>query len=207
MRQSEFSRGWKPLAVALALVAAACGGQDGPAPAPAAPAAPPPPAGSGPRAAVGGISWAEPAGWQSLGAQGMRAASYAIPTEEGGEVAEMAVFFFGPGQGGDTEANIQRWIGQFKGAGGGPAEEVRRGARAINGLQVTTLEAKGAYAGAGGPMMGGGEAQPGYMMLAAIVDGPQAPVFFKLTGPEAVVEAARARFDALLESLRLEANA
>jgi len=43
---------------------------------------------------------------------------------------------------------------------------------------------------------------PGYMLLGAIAEGPDANWFFKLTGPEATVEAQRAGFEALLKSLR-----
>jgi len=41
----------------------------------------------------------------------MRKATYRVPAKDG-EDAEMAVFYF-KGEGGSTEANIQRWIGQF----------------------------------------------------------------------------------------------
>jgi hypothetical protein len=38
-------------------------------------------------------------------------------------------------------------------------------------------------------------------MLGAIVQGPQGPVFFKLTGPVGTVRGAAKDFDALLASL------
>jgi hypothetical protein len=45
-------------------------------------------------------------------------------------------------------------------------------------------------------------AQPDSMLLGAIAKGPQGAVFFKLTGPRAVVEHAKAGFDGLLESIQ-----
>ena len=52
--------------------------------------------------------------------------------------------------------------------------------------------------------MGGGAAaaRPRYMLLGAIVPGGEANWFFRCTGPEKTMEAHRARFDALLASIR-----
>ena len=46
------------------------------------------------------------------------------------------------------------------------------------------------------------EAQPGYMLLGAIVGGRDANWFFKLTGAQATVEEQRDAFAGLLSSLR-----
>jgi hypothetical protein len=43
----------------------------------------------------------------------------------------------------------------------------------------------------------------GQGMLGAIVESPSGLWFFKLTGPEATVKAARASFDAMLSSVHL----
>jgi hypothetical protein len=133
----------------------------------------------------------------------MRAATYRVPATSGDkEDGECAVFFFGPGQGGGVEANIERWIGQFEQPDGKPSgERAKRQKEMINGLSVTTIDLSGTYAG-GGPMMGGaGQKKAGYRLLGAIVEGPQAAIFFKLTGPAASVEAARGEFGDLLKSL------
>jgi hypothetical protein len=133
----------------------------------------------------------------------MRAATYRVPATAGDtEDGECAVFFFGPGQGGGVEANIERWIGQFEQPDGKPSgERAKRQKETINGLAVTTIDLTGTYAG-GGPMMGGaGQKKTGYRLLGAIVDGPQGAVFFKFTGPTATVAAARGEFEGLLKSL------
>ena len=41
----------------------------------------------------------------------MRLATYQVP-----ESGECGVYYFGQGQGGGVEANIDRWIGQFQGS-------------------------------------------------------------------------------------------
>ena len=74
----------------------------------AAPAAPAP---ANPAAAGKEITWTDPAGWQKVPPSSpMRKATYRVPgAAKEGDDAEMAVFYF-KGEGGGTEANIQRWI-------------------------------------------------------------------------------------------------
>jgi hypothetical protein len=46
-----------------------------------------------------------------------------------------------------------------------------------------------------------GSSQPGWSLIGAIVSTSGTPYFFKLTGPEKSVRAARSEFDALIGSL------
>jgi hypothetical protein len=56
-----------------------------------------------------GLKWTPPAGWKAeTGARPMRVATYIV------ESAECAVYFFGEGQGGGIQANLDRWKGQFQ---------------------------------------------------------------------------------------------
>ncbi len=133
----------------------------------------------------------------------MRAATYRIPAAPGDpEDGECAVFFFGPGQGGGVEANIERWVGQFEQPDGKPSSErARRSSETISGINVVTVDLTGNYKG-GGPMMGSSTgSKTGYRLLGAIASGPQAGVFFKLTGPVRTVTAAEKEFRAMLASL------
>jgi hypothetical protein len=71
----------------------------------------------------------------------------------------------------------------------------------VNGLDVLWVEVKGTYEAS--PMMSGSaEPNPGYMLLGAIARGPDVNWFFKLTGPEATVEANRSAFDAMVQSMQ-----
>src|SRR6185295_17892685 len=66
---------------------------------------------------AGGLTWAAPATWKTDPPRQMRAATYKIPAAKGdAEDAECAVFYFGQGQGGSVDMNVQRWVGQFEGA-------------------------------------------------------------------------------------------
>ena len=130
----------------------------------------------------------------------MRAAEYGV---EGDAQAELSVFYFGPGQGGAVDANIARWLGQLTQADGSDtAQRAKRSELQVGGMAVTMVEAQGAYGG-GMAMPGSAPAAPisNALLLGAIASGPQGPVFFKLVGPQAVVERARVSFRTLIESL------
>lgn len=150
-------------------------------------------------AEAGGIEWRVPARWKAGAGSAMRVATYSVPAAKGAEAGECAVFFFGPGQGGDVDSNVERWGRQFEGA---PTPE--RTASTVAGMRVTRAQVSGIYLAPGGPMMQSQGKKSGYRLLGAIVEGPQGNVFFKLTGPAASVGAAEADFDALVASLRKE---
>src|SRR4051794_6296640 len=59
------------------------------------------------------VVWTDPVEWQRVApTSAMRKATYKIAHQpKDSEDAEVAVFYFGSGEGGGTEANIQRWIG------------------------------------------------------------------------------------------------
>lgn len=155
----------------------------------------------------GGITWKAPASWKEQPQRPMRLATYAIPSAKNDkEDAELGVFYFGEGQGGSVDANVQRWVGQFQQPNGQPAEKVaKKQTRKVNGMDVTTVDVTGTYlAPVGGMMSGRTERKEGYRLLGAIVQGPQGPVFFKMTGPAKTMAAAKPQFDKMLKSLKVE---
>jgi hypothetical protein len=147
-------------------------------------------------ATAGGIRWTVPDSWTMGQGSAMRVATYAVPAAKGAEPAQCAVFYFGRGQGGGVDANVQRWSGQFKEK---PAP--RRERRTVGGLALTRVDVEGTYLNPGGGMMQSQGEKPDYRLLGAIVEAPQGNVFFKLTGPAATVAAAEAAFDSLLASI------
>jgi len=133
----------------------------------------------------------------------MRKATYTVPRAGGDEEdGELGVFYFGPGQGGAVEANVDRWIKQFPDV---KLEDVKRADRTVNGLVAHTVEIDSASFNAGsmGMPQANAKPKPGYGLLGAIVETPAGPYFFKLTGPKATVAGAKAAFDKLLESVRV----
>ena len=149
---------------------------------------------------VAGLKWTAPAGWKSSGTTSMRAATYALPPAAGDEEgAECVVYFFGAGQGGTVQANIDRWKGQFS-APGGKAAEAKVGKRSVHGLPVTTIESAGDYSGMGGPQVQNPSVKHRYRLLGAIIEGPGGNVFLKFAGPEKTVVAQQQHFEELLGS-------
>lgn len=161
---------------------------------------PPPPVGSG--TGTSALAWETPVGWIEVPpTSSMRKAQYRIPGP-GGD-GECVVFYFGPGQGGDAMSNAKRWASQFRQADGRPSEEVMK-TRHLDeaGVHVLLVEVTGTYEG-GMTMTGvAAEPRPGWMLLGAIAEGPDANWFFKFTGPEATVKAQRDAFETMVRSLK-----
>ena len=151
---------------------------------------------------VAGLRWSPPAGWKTEGNAPMRAATYKVPpTAPDTEGAECVVYFFGAGQGGGVQQNIDRWAGQVTQPNGKPADaQVRK--RTVHGLPVTTIDVSGAYSGMGGPMAAAKTVKPGFRVLGAIIENPGGNVFLKFTGPAATIAANQRKFEQLLASFQ-----
>ena len=131
-----------------------------------------------------------PDGWVSeRPSSSMRVSQYQLPSAEGDtEGASLVVYYFGAGQGGSVDANLERWIGQMQTPDGRPAKDKAKTENTtVNGLKVTLLDVAGTYAG--GDMGGGGAAQskPNFRMRAGVIETPKGAYFIKLVGPEKTV--------------------
>jgi len=145
-----------------------------------------------------GLEWKVPAGWTDQGARNLRLATYIVAGQGSAARAECAVYYFGPGQGGPTDSNLDRWIGEFENPG--PPERTRL---TINGIAVARVRVKGGYLAHSGSMGGAMEtALPDHELLGAIVEGPQGSLFFKLVGPAKTVDPVVADFDRMIASIR-----
>ena len=132
----------------------------------------------------------------------MRVATYRVPHAGADkDDAELAVFHFGSGQGGDVEANLRRWESQFSDKKG----DAKRTERTVNGMKAHVLEIEsGTYAAMA--MMPGQSAAPksDYGMLAAVVETPLGSYFFKLTGPSKTVKAQKDAYMTMLDGVKVE---
>lgn len=149
---------------------------------------------------VAGLKWTPPTGWKSSGITSMRAATYPVPPLLGDrEGAECVLYFFGVGQGGSIQANIDRWEGQFKAPGGkpAPAKVIKT---TVHGLPVTTVDVSGEYSGMARPTATSAVRVSGYRLLGAIVENPAGNVFIKFTGPAKTIAANQPKFQQLLDS-------
>src|SRR6185295_173817 len=117
---------------------------------------------------AGGLKWSVPKTWTDQAGSSMRVATYKVPPAKTAEPGEMAVFFFGPGQGGSVDANVERWSRQFEGT-----PKPTRSVKTVNGLPLTLVQIAGTYLAPGGPMMQSQGKKPDYRLLAAIAEAPQ----------------------------------
>ena len=146
---------------------------------------------------IAGIHWTRPEGWVVGAPRQMRIATYDVPAAGGdNEGGECAIFYFGSGQGGDVDQNINRWVDQFENPG-----KVDRSSKVVNGMSVTMVKIAGTYLAPSGPMMESQGKKENYRLLGAIVNAPEGMVFFKYTGPAKTVEASEGEFNSLIESL------
>src|ERR1041385_3882899 len=91
--------------------------------------------------ANGEIRYTMPAGWQEeKPTSNMRVAQYKLPRVEGDNAdAELVLYYFGQGQGGSTQANIDRWLNQMQQPDGSPSKDKAKIEKTtINNLPVTT---------------------------------------------------------------------
>ena len=150
---------------------------------------------------LGGLIGSIPEEWHAVTpSNSMRVAEYHLHGFGGKEDGILAVFHFGSGQGGDTQANINRWISQFKSEDGIP--DSRQWNQRVSGINVERLQVSGTYNV--GTMSGGsGESLQDYLLYGAIIEAPDGSYFFKLTGPRDVLEKYQESFERYISSLRL----
>ena len=150
-----------------------------------------------------GLRWNPPGNWKSEAQRPMRLATYTAPHASGDAAdGECGVYYFGLGQGGSVQANLDRWIGQFVQADGKSSKSAAKvETKTMRGLKITSVDVSGAYTGMSGPMAQPGKPMPGYRLLGAIVEGPQGSIFFKFTGPAKTVAQNQSAFFKMLDSL------
>jgi hypothetical protein len=154
---------------------------------------------------VGGLTAMPPVGWEQLTpSSSMRLAEFRLPGQPmGSGDATLAIFYFGRGQGGSLENNIDRWYGQFDQPDGGSTKESsRRWQDTVYGMPVTMVDIAGTFTAGMGSGARADEPAAGYRMLGAIVESGKGPFFFKLIGPKATVSHWNPSFTAFISSIQ-----
>jgi len=130
----------------------------------------------------------------------MRLAEYVVPPTAAAGTAEVVVYFFGKGQGGNVDANLARWKAQFSSPDGSPVPEtVKRDASGE--FPITFAEYLGTYRRG----IGSGSAdsvRTGQALLAGIAETPRGTLFFQLFGSAARVAAERELFMTFVKGLK-----
>jgi len=110
------------------------------------------------------------------------------------------------GAGGSVESNIDRWVGQFAGEGGGAAKP-KRDKTTVSGANIEVIDLAGTYKDSpAGPFAGGKTInRENYRMLGAIIQTKdRGNYFLKLYGPKATIDENEKGFQEMVKSLKLK---
>jgi hypothetical protein len=135
----------------------------------------------------------------------MRKAQFLLPGETREADAILGVFHF-PHTGGSVTANLERWYTQFKQPDGVPsASRAQTRKLKAGGFDVTVAYLRGTYLKPKSPMEMGGETAEVLheAMLAAVVETPAGPWFFKAVGTQETIDLHRATFEDFMRSVRV----
>ena len=138
----------------------------------------------------GEVRYKIPEGWTAeQPTSEMRLAQYKLPKSDGdAEDALVVLYYFGPGQGGTPQANIERWVNQVKQPDGSPSQDkARTETLTVNGLRVTTVDVRGNYSGGMSQDSAPKDSNSIYRLRGAVIETPKGSYFVKLTGPEKTV--------------------
>ncbi len=150
---------------------------------------------------LGAVTMQVPDGWTFEKPRAlMRRAQFKV-SGAGGD-AESIVFFMGTAGAGSQQANIDRWIAQFRHKDGSPVVDAKPVEKKVSGFDVTQLEVAGEYDGGMTPRGQPGQATSDHRLIAAIVATPKGPYYIKLLGPDATVAENRKSFDDMIASIK-----
>lgn len=126
-----------------------------------------------------------PEGWNWIQPDSfMRKAQLEVPHPSGSNPAEVVFFYFGPGDAGGTQANIDRWLRQFE----EPREQLKAKieGQTIAGVKVYYVQAEGTYLQGkpGQPK----KPVPNQALYGCIIEGKAGHVFIRMTGDKNLVK-------------------
>jgi hypothetical protein len=145
---------------------------------------------------VSEFTFKRPPAWEGIETtSAMRKAQLKVLSADKKESAEVVFYYFGQGGGGGTQANVDRWLGQFQ----EPKEQIKAKVEevTVNKRKVTYVQAEGTYLSG---MPGGTKTpQPNSMLLGAVLESGSGNVFVKMTGPSALAKGSFTEFKQMVE--------
>ena len=166
---------------------------------------------AGPAAAQPPLTFDAPAGWIAVEPlEPGRVAEFVAPrAAEDAEDAACVVYHFGGDSDQDgvvaVEAQLERWTNEMLQPDGRPSADVATTSRfEVDGRQVTMLDVPGIFAAEVLPGSGMRYYKREFRLKAAVVESPDGPFFFKLTGPDQTVTHWESAFAALVDSVGRE---
>ena len=157
----------------------------------------------GPSFPVGDLKFTIPSKWKiEMVESPARGGQWRVPPLHGaGEGGEVVAFYFGPGVGGSAKENIEAWIGTMFNAEGHPAAaEVKH--HETGGFKISQVVIFGTYNQVvslpGVPPV----PKPNYGLLGAVIENPQGNIYWRFTGPEALITANLPLFNKVIDSVK-----
>jgi len=146
---------------------------------------------------VSEFTFTRPANWEWVeSASPMRKAELKVVDQKTKAKAEVVFYHFGQGPAGGTQANVDRWLGQFV----EPRDKINAKTEesTVGKHKVTYVSAEGTYKSG---MPGGPQTPlPNYALLGAIIEASEGSVFVKMTGPKELTKSATADCKQMVES-------
>ena len=145
---------------------------------------------------VSEFTFTRPAGWEWVESTSqMRKAELKVVDTKTKAKAEVVFYHFGAGGAGGTQANVDRWFGQFT----EPRDKIQAKTAEVKvgDHKVTYVSAEGTYKSGmpGGPQT----PMPNYALLGAIIEADGGSVFVKMTGPKELTKSAEPEFKKMVE--------
>jgi hypothetical protein len=158
--------------------------------------------------AAGTLKYTAPSGWISkTPSSTMRLAEWTLPkAASDSEDGLVTVYFFGANMGGNAQANIDRWIGQFTQPDGKASKDLARTSAGLSssGLRISSVDVSGTYVAEVTPGSAEHFNKPGWRQIAALVETPGGPYFVKVIGPAATLAKWQASVTAFVASISYE---
>jgi hypothetical protein len=148
-----------------------------------------------------------PEGWAIENpSSSMRIGQYRLPHADGdADDAALVLYYFGQGQGGSVQANIDRWVGQMQQVDGSASKDkAKTETLSVNGLNVTMVDLTGRYTAEMSPGSGTFNDKSDYRLKAAVIETPKGAYFAKLIGPVKTVAKWEQSFSEFVRSLEFK---
>ena len=160
----------------------------------------------GPSFPVGNLRFTIPARWQIEPVDGpARGGQWRVPPLHGqGAAGEVVAYFFGPGAGGSAEENIEAWIGTMFAPGGHPAD--KQWQYQTGGFNVSQVVIFGTYDEVVASPGIAPIPRPNYVLLGTVIENPAGNIYWRFTGPEALVTATLPLFNKMIDSVKVQAR-
>ena len=157
---------------------------------------------------LGNLKSRAPADWKfGETANKFRLYQAKLPKADGDkEDAELIIFYFGPGGGGGTKENIQRWKGQFAAPEGKKIDDVSKVTEMkVGGAPATFLDiTSGTYRFKERPFDPNAPVteKKDYRLFGVILEADKGPYFIRVTGPAKTMAKHKGEFDNWLKNFK-----